>query len=142
MPGISTILSASVVVMAVAAVSVGAGPSFAVSPGGYQVPELSFAVTGPGEVTATVRNPNGSGICWATIGIDGSVHEFAEHGGAGYAQAGQTIQVSRGDLAAGRYLLGGGCGATETDPHQVVAPTQEVTVPPDISQPPSGSFGS
>ncbi|MGW5514623.1 hypothetical protein [Nocardia africana] len=114
----------------------------AVPTGSYQVPDLTFQATGPHEVTATIHNPNDSGICWATIGIDGSVHEFAEHSGAGYAAAGQTIQVKREDLPAGRYSVGGGCGATTTDVHQVLAPSQEVTVPGDTPPPSTGSFGS
>lgn len=135
-PRTPTILLAAI--MATWTLPIAAAPSVAAS-GSYQVPDLSFAATGPHEVTATIHNPNESGICWATIGIDGSVHEFAEHSGAGYAQAGQTIQIMRDSLAAGRYLVGGGCGATETDPHQVVAPTQEVKVLGDTPQPPSGS---
>ncbi|MFE9583266.1 hypothetical protein ACFYO1_43315 [Nocardia sp. NPDC006044] len=113
----------------------------AAAPTGYQPPELTFAATGPHEITATIRNPNAAGICYATIGIDTSVHEFAEHDGTGYAPAGQTIRVTRHNLAAGRYRLGGFCGTSSTSPDQVMAAEQEVTVPGDKPAP-TGSGGS
>ncbi|WP_433661019.1 hypothetical protein ACQPW1_01730 [Nocardia sp. CA-128927] len=104
----------------------------------YQPPELTFVATGPHEITATIRNPNATGICYAIIGLDTSVHEFAEHDGTGYAPAGRTIQVTRHDLPADRYRLSGYCGSSATSRDQRKAPDQEVIVPGDKP----GSSGS
>lgn len=109
------------------------------APTDYQPPELTFTATGPHEITATIHNPNASGICYVTIGIDTSIHEFAEHDGTGYAPAGQTIRVTRHDLTAGSYRLGGLCGASATAPGQVRATDQYLTLPGD--EPATGSGG-
>lgn len=126
---------AAVAVAALSGVS-GAGQASAVE---YLPPELSFKATGDAEITATIHNPNGSGICWATIAIDQSVHEFTEYDPSGAAGPGQTVKPVRGNLAAARYQLSGFCGASYTSPGQVKGKDYEVTLPAE--KPSTGSFG-
>lgn len=104
----------------------------------FQPPQLAFVATGQDAITATITNPNPSGVCYATIGIDGSVHEFAEHDPAGTAGPGQTVKPVRSGLAPGRYRMTGFCGTSHTSPDQVRGGDFEVDVP---AKPSTGSFG-
>ncbi|MGW0323838.1 hypothetical protein [Nocardia sp. NPDC003183] len=105
----------------------------------YQPPQLAFVATGEDAITATITNPNSSGVCWAVIAVDGSVHEFAEHNPAGTASAGATIHPVRSGLAAGRYRLSGFCGTSHTSPDQVRGADYTVDVP--ATKPSTGSAG-
>lgn len=129
-------------IAAACAVSMTVPGTAAASPSSFVPPELSFEATGPDQITATVHNLNRSGVCWATIELDGTLHEFAEYSGAGYAPAGETIKVVRSGLPAGRYTVAGGCGAKVGDPEQAVAVGQQVKVPKDSGPLNSGSAGS
>ncbi|WP_433761565.1 hypothetical protein [Nocardia sp. CA-135398] len=100
---------------------------------------MSFAATGPDQITATIHNPNASGICYATINIDQSVHEFTEHSPSGQAGPGQTVTPLRTGLAAGTYRLSGFCGTSETSGDQVKGNDYTVTV--GVTPPSTGSFG-
>ncbi|MFB7873768.1 hypothetical protein ACFC06_00845 [Nocardia sp. NPDC056064] len=106
----------------------------------YQPPELAFAAQGADSIVATITNPNASGLCWAVIDLDGSVHEFTEHDPAGSAGPGSTVRPVRSGLAPGRYRLSGFCGTSHTSPGQVRGADYFVEVP--AAMPSTGSFGS
>ncbi|MGW6730141.1 hypothetical protein ACWF9G_29940 [Nocardia sp. NPDC055029] len=106
----------------------------------YQPPQLAFVAQGDDSIVATIINPNDRGVCFAVIGIDGSVHEFTEHDPAGSAGPGSTVRPVRSGLAPGRYQLSGFCGSSHTSPDQVKGSDYTVEVP--ASKPSTGSFGS
>lgn len=124
--------------LALAVAGVLATPSTAASES-YQPPQLAFVATGEDAITSTVTNPNPSGVCYAVIGIDGSVHDLAEHDPAGTAGAGATIYPVRSGLAAGRYQLSGFCGTSHTSPDQVKG--ADYTVDEPATTPSTGSAG-
>lgn len=103
-----------------------------------EAPQLSFEATAADQITATIHNPNGSGVCWAVIALDGSVHEFTEHDPSGMAGPGQTIKPVRSGLAPGTYQLTGFCGTTKNSWDQVKGKDYSVTV--GATKPSTGSF--
>ena len=96
----------------------------------YQPPGRSFTV-GPYSVTATVHNPNNDGICFATVGNNGSAWIMGDHTEAGYAHAGQTIMVTKSDMTLGVTIASGFCGATENTPPLTKGEDFTLTVPDD-----------
>ncbi|WP_327120732.1 hypothetical protein OHB12_17205 [Nocardia sp. NBC_01730] len=104
-----------------------------------QPPDLSFNATRTDQITATIHNPNSTGICWATINIDQSVHEFTEYSPSGAAGPDQTVTPVRSGLASGTYRLSGFCGSNYTAGDQAKGDDYSVTV--GATQPSTGSFG-
>ncbi|MBF6165728.1 hypothetical protein IU486_13200 [Streptomyces gardneri] len=77
-----------------------------------QAPEVGFAGTAPGVVTATVHNPNGTGRCWAEAGVGPeNNHRFFGNGGPeSMAGPGQTVTATLEGLESGTTITArGGC---------------------------------
>lgn len=135
MPGVSS-KTLAVVVVSELSNAIFAGQAAAAE---YLPPELSFQATAVDAITATIRNPNASGVCWAVIGIDQQVHEFTEHDPSGTAGPGETVAPTRSGLAAGEYQLSGFCGKTHNSTGVVKGGHYAVVV--GQRHAPTGSFG-
>ncbi len=116
-----------------------AAPGVAAADEPYVPPQLSFAVSAHA-VTATIHNPNDAGICWATVSNGFGppdlrtewIEQFGNHTDAGYARPSNTKSITLAGLEPGPHRVGGGCGITDTDIDQVLAPDNEVIVPDGI----------
>lgn len=114
-------------------------PGVAAADAPYVAPTLSF-VASAHAVTATIHNPNDGGICWATVSNGFGprdfrtewIEQFGNHTDAGYVRAGDTKSITLAGLEPGPHRVGGGCGITDTDIDQVLAPDNEVIVPDGI----------
>ncbi|MFD0365363.1 hypothetical protein ACFQZZ_28340 [Nocardia sp. GCM10030253] len=105
----------------------------------FNAPEVTFAGTGTGTVTATLRNPNDRGQCWAEAGV-GPENNHVFFGGSrpeSLANPGQTIKTSLEGLEPGTTITArGGCvNGAEFELSELVT----VTVP--AGKPATGSFG-
>ncbi|ONM49261.1 hypothetical protein [Nocardia donostiensis] len=129
------------VLLAVSAAVVTFGP---VTPAGaqtpFKAPEVTFAGTAPGIVTATLHNPNDRGQCWAEAGVGpNNDHVFFGNGAPeSLAQPGQTVKTTLEGLEPGTTISArGGChNGAEFEFSELV----QVAVPADM--PATGSFGS
>lgn len=81
-----------------------AAPASAATP--FKAPDVTFAGTGPGTVTATLHNPNDQGQCWAEAGV-GPDNNHVFFGGSrpeSLANPGQTIKTSLEGLEPGTTI--------------------------------------
>ncbi|MEU0507049.1 hypothetical protein [Nocardia sp. NPDC005998] len=77
-----------------------------------QAPEVTFAGTAPGTVTATVHNPNGTGRCWAEAGVGPEQNHrfFGNSAPESMAGPGQTVTTTLEGLELGTTITArGGC---------------------------------
>ncbi|MFI9506766.1 hypothetical protein [Nocardia sp. NPDC052566] len=107
----------------------------------FKVPEVSFAGTAAGTVTATLRNPNDRGRCWAEAGIgpDNNHRFFGDGSPDSLANPGQTIKISMTGLEPGTTITARGGCANDAPGEYLLGDTVTVTVPKD--KPATGSFG-
>ncbi|WP_406232943.1 hypothetical protein [Nocardia sp. NBC_01009] len=131
---------------AIALASFAAVPASADTP--FNAPEVSFNGTAVGTVTATLRNPNDRGTCWAEASIGNQRVFFGDSKPLdGYEEAarnetlagvGQTVTVKLEGLEPGSTInVRGGCvNKWEEQFSNFVA----VTVPA-TGKPATGSFG-
>ncbi|MFQ6328276.1 hypothetical protein ACLMAL_19325 [Nocardia sp. CWNU-33] len=114
-----------------------AAPASAATP--FKAPDITFAGTGPGTVTATLHNPNDQGQCWAEAGV-GPDNNHVFFGGSrpeSLANPGQTIKTSLEGLEPGTTITArGGCAG---DAGYELSELVTVTVP--AAKPATGSFG-
>ncbi|MEU7766690.1 hypothetical protein AB0B25_16375 [Nocardia sp. NPDC049190] len=97
-----------------------------------QAPEVTFAGTGPGTVTATVHNPNRTGRCWAEAGVgpENNHHFFGNGAPESMAGPDQTVTTTLEGLEPGSTINArGGCfddtptgGMPFTEPVTVTVP--------------------
>ncbi|MGY1960101.1 hypothetical protein [Nocardia gipuzkoensis] len=95
---------------ALVAFSLVTAPASAQTP--LQAPQVTFAGTAPGTVTATVHNPNGTGRCWAEAGVGPeNNHRFFGNGTPeSMAGLGQTVTTTLEGLEPGTTISArGGC---------------------------------
>lgn len=108
----------------------------------FKAPEITFQGTGPGVVTATLKNPNDRGQCWAEAGV-GPNRDHVFFGNSlpeSLANPGQTVKTTLAGLAPGSTISArGGCSFDGADWGYELSDTVEVTVPTD--KPSTGSFG-
>ncbi|MFI9506765.1 hypothetical protein [Nocardia sp. NPDC052566] len=133
MPGALLVVSAAAVLFAPAANAIEDG---ATNP--LQTPEVSFAGAGPGAVTATVRNPNDRGVCWA-LAENGQIFG----GDQSLAGPGATIKATLEGLKPGSTIQATGICAyrypvEKADYSWSLAP---ITVNVPDKKPATGSFG-
>ncbi|WP_040842061.1 hypothetical protein [Nocardia brevicatena] len=77
-----------------------------------QAPEVTFAGTAPGTVTATVHNPNRTGRCWAEAGVgpENNHRFFGNSALESLAGPGQTVTTTLEGLDSGTTITArGGC---------------------------------
>ncbi|MBF6350536.1 MULTISPECIES: hypothetical protein [Nocardia] len=99
-----------VLVAAAAFVALGAAPANAQEP--LKAPEVTFAGTAPGTVTATLHNPNTGGQCWAEAGIgpENNHRFFGNSQPESLANPGQTVTTTLEGLESGTTITArGGC---------------------------------
>ncbi|MBF6133934.1 hypothetical protein IU501_13095 [Nocardia otitidiscaviarum] len=126
---------------------VAAAPANADTP--FNAPEVSFNGAGTGAVSATLRNPNDRGACWAEASIGDQRVFFGDSDPLdGYeeparndtlAKVGQTVTVTLSGLEPGSTIqVRGGCvNKWEEQFTDFVA----ITVPATGTPPATGSFG-
>ena len=122
---------------AIALAPVIAGPASAQTP--FSAPEVTFAGTAAGTVTATLHNPNDRGQCWAEAGVgpENNHQFFGESRPESLANPGETVTTSLEGLEPGSTITArGGC---VDSPDFTWSETVTVAVP--AGQPASGSFG-
>ncbi|WP_459959265.1 hypothetical protein [Nocardia sp. IFM 10818] len=114
----------------------------------FTAPEVSFTGANVGTVSATLRNPNDRGTCWAEAAINGQRVFFGDSKPLdGYeeparnetlARAGQTITVTLSGLEPGSIIdTRGGCVNKWEEEFTVFT---QITVPA-TGKPATGSFG-
>ncbi|WP_306360255.1 hypothetical protein [Nocardia sp. CC227C] len=135
------------VTAAAALAPVAAAPASADTP--FHAPEVNFAGAGAGAVSATLRNPNDRGACWAEASIGGQRVFFGDSdpldgyeepaGNDTLARVGQTVTVTLSGLEPGSTIdVRGGCvNQWEEQFTDFVA----ITVPTTGTPPATGSFG-
>lgn len=133
----------TVLLAAVAAVT---SIPFSLAPAGadapFLAPEVTFAGTAPGTVTATLHNPNDRGQCWAEAGVGPENNHvfFGESKPESLANPGQTVETSLTGLEPGSTITArGGCADTSPAGGYVLGDTVTVEVP--VAAPATGSFG-
>lgn len=108
----------------------------------FVAPEVTFAGTAPGTVTATLHNPNDRGQCWAEAGVGPENNHvfFGESKPESLANPGQTVETSLTGLEPGSTITArGGCADTSPAGGYVLGETVTVAVPGVA--PATGSFG-
>ncbi|MFF2397847.1 hypothetical protein [Nocardia sp. NPDC058114] len=131
-------ISGAILAASAAAVAFGPGaPASAATP--FVAPEISFAGTAAGTVTATLRNPNDRGQCWAEAGVGPENNHvfFGDSAPESLADPGKTVVTSLDGLEPGSTITArGGCvnGAE-------FAFSELVTVTVPAATPSTGSFG-
>ena len=128
-------LAASAAVVAFGPVAI--APAGAATP--FVAPEITFAGTAAGTVTATLRNPNDRGQCWAEAGVGPENNHvfFGDGAPESLADPGKTVVTSLAGLEPGTTITArGGCvnGAE-------FAFSELVTVNVPVATPSTGSFG-
>lgn len=128
-------LAASAAVVAFGPVAI--APAGAATP--FVAPEITFAGTAAGTVTATLRNPNDRGQCWAEAGVGPENNHvfFGDGAPESLADPGKTVVTSLDGLEPGTTITArGGCvnGAE-------FAFSELVTVNVPVATPSTGSFG-
>lgn len=114
----------------------------AVADAPFVAPEVTFAGTAPGTVTATLHNPNDRGQCWAEAGVGPENNHmfFGESTPESLANPGQTVETSLTGLEPGSTITArGGCADTSPAGGYVLGESVAVTVPG--AAPVTGSFG-
>ncbi|WP_280414192.1 hypothetical protein [Nocardia carnea] len=114
----------------------------AVADASFVAPEVTFAGTAPGTVTATLHNPNDRGQCWAEAGVGPENNHvfFGESKPESLANPGQTVETSLTGLEPGSTITArGGCADTSPAGGYVLGEFVTVTVPG--AAPATGSFG-
>ncbi|NKY33561.1 hypothetical protein HGA13_10810 [Nocardia speluncae] len=114
----------------------------AVADAPFVAPEVTFAGTAPGTVTATLHNPNDRGQCWAEAGVGPENNHvfFGESKPESLANPGQTVETSLTGLEPGSTITArGGCADTGPAGGYVLGETVTVAVPGVA--PATGSFG-
>lgn len=137
----SILLAASVAAVTFAPFT--AAPALAAAQ--FKAPEVTFEVTGPGTVTATLHNTNDRGQCWAEAGVGPEKNHvfFGEGKLESLAQPGQTIKTSLTGLEPGSTITArGGCADTSTAGGYELGAPVDIVVTPAAPKPPTGSFGS
>lgn len=77
-----------------------------------KAPDVSFAATAPGTVTATVHNSNATGRCWAEAGVgpENNHRFFGNHAPNSLADPGRTVTTTLAGLVPGTTINArGGC---------------------------------
>ena len=141
------------------AVLAGAAATFADAPPGANywgyVPPTIIFTSDDSSITATIRNPNDKGFCFAAIGIpgdtgvhdpndhSGSMHIFGEDHDAPWPAAQQSSTITHRDLPPALYSVSGWCADSETSVQRSDQVTYQVRVG-SVLNPSSGSlvFGS
>lgn len=104
----------------------------AVAEDSFVAPEVTFAGTAPGTVTATLHNPNDRGQCWAEAGVGPELNHvfFGEAKPESLADPGATVQTSLTGLESGTTISArGGCADTSPAGGHVLGEFETIVVP-------------